>query len=142
MRGPTKDRLQELASIPLFSSCSPRELADVDSLGAEDRAVDGQVLIRQGSPGRESFVILEGTAIVTVGARLVARLGPGDFFGEMALLGRQNLRTATVTAITPMRLLVIDPRQLKTMLNIEGVARSMLAEVVDRLGTAMVQRPA
>ncbi len=134
--------LETLRSIPLFASCSTKELVQVDSLVAEDRASSGEVLIRQGSPGRESFIIIEGEAIVTVGARLIARLGPGDFFGEMALLGRQNLRTATVTAITPMRLLVADPRQFSTLLQIEGVARSMLTEVADRLSAAVVQRPA
>jgi len=77
-----------------------------------------------------------------VGDRQVARLGPGEFFGEMALLGRRNLRTATVTALTPMRLLVIDPRQFSTLLQMEGVARSMLGEVVERLSASAVQRPA
>lgn len=136
------DRFETLRSIPLFAGCSTKELTQVDSLVAEDRASEGDVLIREGSPGRESFIILSGEAIVTVGARLVAKLGPGDFFGEMALLGRRNLRTATVTAITPMRLLVADPRQFSTLLQIEGVATSMLKEVVDRLSTTIVRRPA
>lgn len=136
------ERFEALQSIPLFESCSSRELAQIDALVAEDRASEGEVLIREGRPGRESFIILSGEAVVTVGARLVAKLGPGDFFGEMALLGRQNLRTATVTAITPMRLLVVDPRQFSTLLQIEGVARSMLKEVVDRLSETIVRRPA
>jgi CRP/FNR family transcriptional regulator, cyclic AMP receptor protein len=131
-----------LRSIPLFADCSAKELAQVDSLVAEDRAVAGEVLIRQGTPGRESFIIVSGEAMVTVGARLLAKLGPGDFFGEMALLGRRNLRTATVTAMTPMRLLVADPRQFNTLLHIEGVARSMLGEVVDRMSNGVSQRPA
>ena len=133
---------QKLRSIPLFANCSPRELAQVDALGAEYGASAGEILVREGVPGRESYIILEGDAIVTVGARVVARLRSGDFFGEMALLGRRNMRTATVTALTPMRLLVIDPRELGSLIRIEGVAKSMLAEVADRLSKAMVQRPA
>lgn len=137
-----QSQMEALRSIPLFASCSTRELAQVDALGAEFEVSAGEVLIREGVPGRESFIILEGDAIVTVGARVVARLRSGDFFGEMALLGRRTLRTATVTALTPMRLLVIDPRELGSLLRIEGVARSMLAEVVQRLDRAIVPRPA
>lgn len=135
-------QFETLRAIPLFRSCSNKDLATVDSLVAEDRAESGEVIVREGRPGRESFIILSGEASVTVGGRRVAQLGPGEFFGEMALLDRRNLRTATVTALTPMRLLVIDPRQFSTLLQMEGVARSMLGEVVERLSAAVVQRPA
>jgi CRP/FNR family cyclic AMP-dependent transcriptional regulator len=138
----TTSQVEQLRSIPLFAGCSTRELALVDSLAAESRAFPGEILVRQGSPGRETFVILEGEAIVSVGARIVARLRSGDFFGEMALIGRRHLRTATVTALTPMRLMVIDPRQLSTLLQIKGVARQMLTEVVDRLTASQALRPA
>ena len=134
---------QSLRSIPLFEGSSTKELAEIDTLATEDHAESGEVLIREGRPGRETFIILEGEAIVTVGARLIARLGPGDFFGEMALLGRRKVRTATVTSITPMRMLVLDPRQLSALLQIDRVARSMLKEVVDRFsGPAVARRPA
>ena len=136
------DRFETLRAIPLFYRCSNKELSLVDSLVAEGRAAAGEVMIREGSPGRESFIVLTGEAAVTIGGRRVATLGAGDFFGEMALLGERRQRVATVTAITPMTLLVIDPRQFSTLLRIEGVATAMLREVVDRLDATEAQMSA
>src|SRR5690348_3112949 len=96
------ERFDMVRSIPLFAGCSFKELARIVSLVTEVKGDPGEVLIREGKPGRESFIIVEGQAVVMVGARLVAKLGPGDFFGEMAVLGRHRRRTASVTAISPM----------------------------------------
>jgi len=137
MRGAIRSNLEVLKAIPLFKACSNRELAAVDSLVAEDRASAGEVIVREGRPGREAFIVLSGEAAVTASGVTVGRLGVGDFFGEMALLGDCPERVATVTAITPMRLLVIDPRQFASLLEMEGVAREMLKEVADRLGAVL-----
>ncbi|HVL81664.1 MAG TPA: cyclic nucleotide-binding domain-containing protein, partial [Actinomycetota bacterium] len=93
----------------------------------------GTVLTREGSPGREAFVIAEGRASVTLDGRAMAELGPGAFFGEMALLDR-GPRSATVEALTPMTLFVLDARSFSSLLaETPSVVRKMLQTVAVRL---------
>jgi CRP/FNR family transcriptional regulator, cyclic AMP receptor protein len=100
----TKDVLEGLAAVPLFSGCSKRELQTIARAvkPVEHRA--GTVIAREGEPGIGLFVIDEGEAEVTIGGRKKATLGPRDFFGEIALLDG-GPRTATVTATTDIKLL-------------------------------------
>jgi CRP-like cAMP-binding protein len=100
----TKDVLEGLAAVPLFSGCSKRELQTIARAvkTVEHRA--GTVIAREGEPGIGLFVIDEGEAEVTIGGRKKATLGPRDFFGEIALLDG-GPRTATVTATTDIKLL-------------------------------------
>ena len=72
-------------------------------------------MTRQGTPGREFFVLLSGTADVKKGNRKVNTLGAGDFFGEIALVSREP-RTATVIATSPVRALVISDRSFRRLL--------------------------
>ena len=72
-------------------------------------------MTREGEPGREFFVLLEGTADVRKKSRKVNALGPGDFFGEIALVSREP-RTATVIATSPVRALVITDRSFRRLL--------------------------
>src|SRR5258706_16452203 len=97
----TPTRKQELRAIPLFAACSGRGLAAVEGAVDEVEATEGDVLIREGRFGQESFVVLEGEAGVTKRGEFLAMLGPGDFFGELSVLDHKP-RTATVTALTPM----------------------------------------
>lgn len=131
----TPTRNEVLRSIPLFAGCSDRELSAVDRAVDEVCATEGDVLIREGRYGKESFVIVEGEAGVTKRGEFLARLGPGDFFGEMSVLDNQ-VRTATVTALTPMRLLVIHARNLLTVLEQGSAAASMLRTLAQRLREA------
>jgi CRP/FNR family cyclic AMP-dependent transcriptional regulator len=124
-----------LRSIPLFAACSDRELAAVDRAVDEVYATEGDVLIREGRFGKESYVIVEGEAGVTKRGEFLARLGPGDFFGELSMLDNQ-VRTATVTALTPMRLLVIHARNLLTVLEQGSAAATMLRTLAQRLRDA------
>jgi CRP/FNR family cyclic AMP-dependent transcriptional regulator len=130
------DRVRQLRGLKMFSRCTDAELAVVDSLVTEIEVDPGDVLIEEGRPGRESFIISTGEAAVTLGGRDVARLGPGEFFGEMAILAPQP-RTATVTAVTPMHVLVADPSQLLRLLDIACCARVVLRSLVERLTAAM-----
>ena len=127
---PTRSEL--LRRVPLFAGCTERELARVDSLVDDVEVEPGEVLVREGGVGRESFIIVSGLSRVTLQGEPVATLGPGDFFGEMALLDRHP-RTATVTAVTPMHLLVLDARSFGHLLEVGSVATVMLKGVVERL---------
>ena len=95
------EKVERLRHIPLFAACTDAELALVARNVDEQHAGAGQVLTRQGEVGREFFVIVEGTAEVRIDDAPVARLGPGAFAGELALLDRR-CRTATVVAETPL----------------------------------------
>ena len=96
-----------LKSLPLFSSLSERELSEVASFAQSKVDVSaGRHLIDEGRFAYEFFVIEEGEAEVTQGGERIDALGPGDFFGEIALIVTDR-RTATVTAASEMRLVVI-----------------------------------
>ena len=96
----------ELERIPLFASLTAEQRKAVASLSEVRDEDSGTQLVGEDAPGYALFVILEGTASVTSGDAALAQLTPGDFFGEIALLG-EGTRTATVTATSPVRLLVM-----------------------------------
>ena len=95
-----------LKAVPFFTAMSKSELAAVAQQTDEIDVPAGKVLAREGDFGEEFFIIDSGTAQVTRGGERIADLGPGDFFGEMALL-EGDRRNATVTAATPMSLIVM-----------------------------------
>lgn len=132
-----KDKKAELiASAPLFAGCSKKELQLVASLADEIDLPAGKELTRQGAPGREFFVLLEGEVeVVRDGERLKTMSG-GDFFGELALIS-EIPRTATVTATTPVRTLVVHSRDFRRLLRDEPeVAERILQAVAERLPPA------
>lgn len=92
----------------------------------------GRVLCEEGAIGRQAFVIVDGLAEVVVAGERVATLAAGSFAGEVSLLDHQP-RTATVRAVTPMRLLVIGPREFGSMVREPGVARAMAVQLARRL---------
>jgi CRP-like cAMP-binding protein len=92
---------------PLFANLSKRDLSHVAHLADEIDLREGKEITRQGAPAREFFVLLEGEADVRKNGRRINQLGPGDFFGEIALL-RDVPRTATVRALEPLRLYAIE----------------------------------
>lgn len=93
----------------------------------------GKVLVEEGTFGREFFLILEGTATVKVRGRRVATLGPGQYFGELALLDRRP-RSATVVSDTDMRLLVLGQREFSGVLEaVPSLSRKLLAAMATRL---------
>ena len=129
-------KVDRLRHVPLFAACSDDELALVARNIDEHHVEAGQVLTRQGEVGREFFVIVEGTAAVQIGGQLVARLGPGEFVGELALLDR-GCRTATVVAETPVVVMVSGVGEFAELLaSAPNVTRKLLAGLAGRLRAA------
>jgi CRP-like cAMP-binding protein len=105
-----------LRRVPLFSACSTKELRRIAAIADELAFRQGKILTRQGGPGREMFVLLDGTVKVERNGVEVNVLGPGDFLGEGALvLGKP--RNATITATSPLRALVISDAHFKQLLS-------------------------
>jgi CRP/FNR family cyclic AMP-dependent transcriptional regulator len=126
-------KIRRLSQVGLFAGLNRRELAGIASLTTEIEVPAGRVLIRQGDPGREAFVIEKGTARASMRGRKSRKMGPGECFGELALL-HSAPRSATVTAETDMHLLVLSSREFSTVLNdFPAVARKVLAAVSERL---------
>jgi CRP-like cAMP-binding protein len=112
-----KQRIDALARIPIFSTCTRSELARIDGLGTPLDVTAGRTLTREGEVGRECFVTLEGTAVAARAGRRVGAIGAGSIAGELALLDRTT-RNATVVAGTPMQLLVFTEREFGRLLEI------------------------
>ena len=100
--------------MPLVATCTTREVALVDLLGTRVDVREGTILTREGRPGMECFVVLDGTAEVRRGGETLELIGPGSVLGEMALL-HGTARTATVIAATPMRLLVFTRNEFEQL---------------------------
>jgi ATP-binding cassette subfamily B protein len=108
-------KLERIARVPLFSRCSKRELGQIGTLADEVELPEGTVAVREGRYGQEFFVLVSGTAKVTKKGKTVAKLGPGDWFGEIALLHNAP-RNATVTATSPIVALVVSQRDFTSLL--------------------------
>jgi len=104
----------QLRDVAFFRKLSKRELAAVAQQTDEVDVSSGKELTREGEFGQEFFVIIDGTAEVLLGDSPIAELGPGEFFGEMALVDEER-RTATVRAISPMRVLVMTRQSFRDM---------------------------
>jgi CRP/FNR family transcriptional regulator, cyclic AMP receptor protein len=128
-----QSHLDHLASVSLFSACSKKELQAVARASDEVSLSAGRHLCEQGSIGREAFIILSGTAEARRNGRKVAEYGPGDCFGELALLDH-GPRTATVTAVTDLNVLVLGAREFAAVLDeVPPVAHKMLKALASRI---------
>lgn len=141
--------LLALQNVPLFRSCSKQEVRQIARLSDEVRVPAGKMIIREGAVGHEFFLLLDGEVQVTRAGVEVAVLGPGAFFGELALLVRAP-RDASVTTLTPCALLVIGAREFSGLLAaaptltrklLEGMARR-LAEADRAAGGPAAAEPA
>jgi CRP/FNR family transcriptional regulator, cyclic AMP receptor protein len=108
-------KIDLIKSVPLFARCSKKELAEIAGLADELELPEGKQLIRQGERGREFFVLLDGAVDVSRDGATIDTMAAGDFFGEIALVSNVP-RTATVTALSPIRLLVITDRDFRAFL--------------------------
>ena len=127
------DKVELLRQVPLFAACTKRELIVVALVADEREASAGEELTVEGRPGREFFVLTDGSVVVRRKGRKLADLGPGDWFGEIALLTFKP-RSATVTATSPVRLLVISDRSFRDVVETTPrIALRVLASVAQRL---------
>ncbi|HUY65054.1 MAG TPA: cyclic nucleotide-binding domain-containing protein [Acidimicrobiales bacterium] len=126
-------KIDLLARMPLFSTCSQKELAQVATLTVPAQFAAGAVLTRQGASGGLAFVIASGRAQVTRGGKRLATLGPGDVVGELSLIDGEP-RSATVKAVTDMEVLEISAEDLRRLLRkAPPVVRKLLEALAERL---------
>jgi CRP/FNR family transcriptional regulator, cyclic AMP receptor protein len=127
------EKVELIKRAPLFWNCSKRELQQIAQLADEIDLREGKEMTRQGERGREFFVLLEGEADVVKDGHSINQLGAGDFFGEIALVA-DTPRTATVTASSPVRALVITDRSFRRLLRDQPEIQSkVLAALAARL---------
>ena len=131
-------KVELIKRVPLFANCSKHELEEIAHIADEIDLNEGKEMTREGSRGREFFVLLEGDADVTKDGQSINKLGAGDFFGEIALVS-DTPRTATVTATSPVRALVITDRSFRRLLDESPeIQRKVLVELAERLAPAHI----
>jgi CRP-like cAMP-binding protein len=127
------EKLDLLHSIPLFASFDRRHLERLGMLTEEVDVPPGKVLMRQGEHGDDLMVVVSGGVGVERDGERIRFLGPGEFFGEIALIER-GPRSATVTAEAPTRLLVVNHRDFHALMEeFPEVAAQVLLTLAHRL---------
>jgi CRP/FNR family cyclic AMP-dependent transcriptional regulator len=119
--------------MPLFSTCSKRQLTQVAALTVAADLPKGTVMTRQGAVGGLAYLVATGQAEVTRDGKRIAQLGPGDVVGELSLIdGRE--RSATVTATTDLEVLELDRKELLTLMKkAPPVVRKLLEALAQRV---------
>jgi CRP-like cAMP-binding protein len=122
-----------LGQVPMFQACSEEELSAVSYL-ASPRALDpGTEIVSEGGPGDEFYVLMMGTATVSRDGQSIAKLEPGDYFGELALFDPAP-RNATITADVPVTLAVLERNRFQTALDaIPAMRDALLRGMAHRL---------
>jgi CRP-like cAMP-binding protein len=127
------DYIDYLSKVPTLSALGKKELKKIASLTFDTQIEPGKVIVREGTPGEEFYLIAEGTVSVTLRGKELATLEAGDFFGEMALVD-QGPRAATVTAKTPVSLLVLGSREFSSLIDtVPAIGKKILRGVAARL---------
>jgi CRP-like cAMP-binding protein len=126
-------KVELIKKVPLFSKLSKKSLEEVAHIADELDLPQGKVMAEEGDRGREFIVLLEGEADVTKGGQTINRMQDGDFFGEIALVTKMP-RTATVTATTDVRILVITDRDFGALLkHSDEVSRGVAEALAERM---------
>jgi CPA1 family monovalent cation:H+ antiporter len=132
-------KVELIKHVPLFSGCSKKELAQIATIADELDFKPEKTLIREGSLGREFFVLVDGTAEVQRDGKRIDTAGPGDFFGEMALLTDQP-RNASVVTTSAVDVLIITARNFRTLMESNPlIALKVMRGVADRLPPGELQ---
>jgi len=122
----TRDRL---AGLSLFEGVPVDVLDDLVAASQERALAPAQTLVREGDPGDELMLVLDGTATVALGGVTIGSIGPGDCVGEMALLDHAP-RSATVTSTGPLRVLVVSADRFQVILEAQPAVASRLVTVL------------
>ncbi len=123
------DKTKLLSQVPLFAHLDGRALAQLATMVDEVDVVAGTVLMTEGRSGSEFFVIVEGSVDVTRGGQHLRSLAAGDFLGEIALVDH-GPRTATATATSACRLLVLAHREFDSMIDDNPVVRAAVLQAL------------
>ena len=135
------EKLGLLKQTPLLAGLNQHDLEEVGRLADEVDAKAGKVLMRKGELGSEFFMIADGTVRIERDDRLIATLGPGDFFGDIALVVERP-RTATATVETDSRLLVVGHREFHSLMDrFPSIRVSVLQSIAIRLAELEADRP-
>lgn len=127
------EKLKYLSEVPLFSGCSKKELELISKHSEHIKVPAGKALTTEGKIEYEFFMIVDGKAKVVKGGKQVNTLGPGDFFGELALLDRSP-RNATVTADTELDVILLGQREFSALLDtVPTLAHKMLTGLARRI---------
>jgi CRP-like cAMP-binding protein len=119
----------DLASVPLFEGLGDAELKELAAWFDVQAVSAGVKLASEGASGYSFYVLLEGSAVVSSGDEAVAICEPGDFFGEMAILG-DSRRTATVTTTSPARLLVMFGTEFRRLQDSQPAIAAQLEQAM------------
>ncbi len=129
------DKATALGRAPLFKNLSRADLVEL-AMATEDLEVEeGKVLAREGDIGQEFFVIVDGEVSVSKDGEEIRRLGPGDFFGEIALIWDSPRRTATVAAATPVRFFVLTRQAFRSLVDHHPDIEAKILEVLEERTT-------
>jgi CRP-like cAMP-binding protein len=123
------EKLELLKRVPLLSGLGRREIEEVGRLAEEIDVAGGRVLMNEGDPGREFFVIVNGKVGIDRGGQRVRTMEGGDFFGEIALLA-EGPRTATATTEGPAKLLVLGHREFHSLMDRFPAIRTCVLEAL------------
>lgn len=132
-KGASDEYLDRLRSVSLFSECDDDELQEIARLGTEVTLAGGRTIMNEGDPAQEAFLVMEGHATATRAGAELARFGPGDFFGEMALLGNRP-RSATVVSDEQLTLRAFHRTEFRQMMeDVPSIATKILRITAERL---------
>ncbi len=127
------ETVRRLQKVPIFSGLSPKQLASLARDGKERTYAAGAVVVKEGDEGLGFYLILDGRVEVRRKSRKLASLGPGQFFGEMALFTNQ-VRSADVVASEPARCLVLSRWEFwGSVMDQPRVLRTIIEEIARRL---------
>ena len=128
-----------IAGVPLFAGLERRALERIASSFKERRFVAGSIVSSEGQSGAGFFVIADGTGKVTVGGEERGSLGPGDYFGEIALID-EGARSATITAETDMTCYGLTPWEFRPIVESDSTVAWKLLQALARKVRAAEQR--
>jgi CRP-like cAMP-binding protein len=120
-----------IATVPLFSSCTPDEIAAIASVTQEQSYAAGQIIVTQGTPGQAFYMIVSGRVEILRDDSSLGTLGSGNFFGDMSLLDSAP-RSATIRAVDPTTCIMLSSWDFRAVIERHPSIAVKLLEVLSR----------